>query len=90
MFCSLLYTPSVMDVLFTGLYLEFHLIFPYLLRHVIWASSSAGNSTFPGLADAFTEAKTSGQLSARNKVHYHLSVLSQAIDGAANTLEEVI
>lgn len=48
---------------------------PY--RHVIWASSSAGKSTFPGLADAFASAdKSLGEPSAWRKVHYHLSVLS--------------
>lgn len=68
---------------------DFIFIFP-LYRHVIWASSSAGKSTFPGLADAFASAESSGQPSAWKKVHYHLSVLSQAIDSAANTLDEVI
>uniref|UniRef100_H3DEV5 Aminopeptidase NAALADL1 n=1 Tax=Tetraodon nigroviridis TaxID=99883 RepID=H3DEV5_TETNG len=69
------------------------LAFPdkYAFRHVIWASSSAGKSTFPGLADAFASANNSlGEPSAQHKVHYHLSVLSQAIDSAANTLDEVI
>ncbi|XP_070690580.1 aminopeptidase NAALADL1 [Pempheris klunzingeri] len=68
------------------------LAFPdkYAYRHVIWASSSAGKPTFPGLADAYAKAETSGQSSDWDKVHYHLSVLSQAIDGAANTLMDVI
>ncbi|XP_041644155.1 aminopeptidase NAALADL1 [Cheilinus undulatus] len=68
------------------------LAFPdkYAFRHVIWASSSAGQPTFPGLADAFTKAESSGQSSDWGKVHYHLSVLSQAIEGAANTLVDVI
>lgn len=66
-----------------------YLYFP-LYRHVIWASSSAGVRTFPGLADAFVSAKSSVQPSAWGKVHYHLSVLSQAINSAADMLAEVI
>lgn len=68
------------------------LAFPdkYAYRHVIWASSSAGKPTFPGLADAYANAESSGQSSDWKQVHYHLSVLSQAIDGAANTLVDVI
>ncbi|KAM9360401.1 aminopeptidase NAALADL1 [Symphorus nematophorus] len=68
------------------------LAFPnkYGYRHVIWASSSAGKQTFPGLADAYAKAESSGQSSDWGKVHYHLSVLSQAIEGAANTLGDVI
>ncbi|XP_072289664.1 aminopeptidase NAALADL1 [Eucyclogobius newberryi] len=61
------------------------LAFPdkYAFRHVIWASSSAGKPTFPGLADAV-------QKSDWDKVHYHLSVLTQAIEGAAHTLTNAI
>ncbi|XP_070759761.1 aminopeptidase NAALADL1 [Enoplosus armatus] len=68
------------------------LAFPdkYAYRHVIWASSSAGKPTFPGLADAYATAESSAQSSHWDKVHYHLSVLSQAIEGAANTLVDVI
>ncbi|KAG7221273.1 hypothetical protein INR49_017338 [Caranx melampygus] len=68
------------------------LAFPdkHAYRHVIWASSGAGKPTFPGLADAFAKAESSGQSSDWGKVHYHLSVLSQAIDGAAHTLVDVI
>lgn len=68
------------------------LAFPdkYAYRHVIWASSSAGQPTFPGLADAFAKAASSGQPNDWDKVHYHLSVLSQAIEGAAHTLVDVI
>ncbi|XP_029296059.1 aminopeptidase NAALADL1 [Cottoperca gobio] len=68
------------------------LAFPdkYAYRHVIWASSGAGKATFPGLADAYANAESSGQSSAWDKVHYHLSVLSQAIEGAAHTLVDVI
>ncbi|XP_049434697.1 aminopeptidase NAALADL1 [Epinephelus fuscoguttatus] len=68
------------------------LAFPdkYAFRHVIWASSSEGKPTFPGLADAFANAESSGESSAWDNVHYHLSVLSQAIEGAAHTLTNVI
>ncbi|GLD54291.1 N-acetylated-alpha-linked acidic dipeptidase-like protein [Lates japonicus] len=68
------------------------LAFPdkYGYRHVIWASSSAGQPTFPGLADAYDKAESSGQSNDWDKVHYHLSVLSQAIDGAAHMLVDVI
>lgn len=69
-------------------YITFY--FPGFYRHVIWASSSAGKSTFPGLADAYAKAESSGESSDWDKVHYHLSVLCQAIDGAANTLVDVI
>ncbi|KAM7391262.1 hypothetical protein PAMP_021962 [Pampus punctatissimus] len=62
----------------------------YAYRHVIWASSNAGKPTFPGLADAYANAESSGQSSDWDKVHYHLSVLSQAIEGAAQTLVDVI
>ncbi|XP_058492193.1 aminopeptidase NAALADL1 [Solea solea] len=68
------------------------LAFPnkYAYRHVIWASSSAGKPTFPGLADAFATAELSNLSRDWEKVHYHVSVLSQAIDGAAHTLVNVI
>ncbi|XP_059193509.1 aminopeptidase NAALADL1-like [Centropristis striata] len=62
----------------------------YATRHVIWASNDAGQPTFPGLADAFASAESSEQSSAWEKVHYHLSVLSQAIEGAADTLVDDI
>ncbi|KAK2837912.1 hypothetical protein Q5P01_015124 [Channa striata] len=68
------------------------LAFPdkYAYRHVIWASSSAGKATFPGLADAYANAELSNDSQDWEKVHYHLSVLSQAIEGAAQTLQDVI
>uniref|UniRef100_A0A3Q1G8E3 Aminopeptidase NAALADL1 n=1 Tax=Acanthochromis polyacanthus TaxID=80966 RepID=A0A3Q1G8E3_9TELE len=68
------------------------LAFPdkYAFRHVIWTSNSAGKATFPGLADAFAQAELSGLDSDWEKVHYHLSVVSQAIEGAASTLGDVI
>lgn len=59
-------------------------------RLVIWASSSASQSTFPGLADAFATANSTNDSKDWQKVHYHLSVLSQAIEGAAHTLTDVI
>nr|XP_020453842.1 N-acetylated-alpha-linked acidic dipeptidase-like protein isoform X2 [Monopterus albus] len=62
----------------------------YGYRHVLWASSSAGKPTFPGLADAYANAQSSDQASDWDKVHDHLSVLSQAIEGAAHTLVDVI
>ncbi|KAF7648247.1 hypothetical protein LDENG_00159850 [Lucifuga dentata] len=68
------------------------LAFPekYAFRHVIWASSKAGKDTFPGLADAYANAESSGQSGDWDKVHHHLSILSQAIEGAAHMLEDVI
>ncbi|XP_055367987.1 aminopeptidase NAALADL1 isoform X3 [Betta splendens] len=68
------------------------LAFPekYAYRHVIWASSSAGQPTFPGLADAYAQAESSGQSRDWERVHYQLSVLTQSIDGAAQTLVDVI
>ncbi|XP_056150239.1 aminopeptidase NAALADL1 [Lampris incognitus] len=68
------------------------LAFPdkYAYRHVIWASSDARLPTFPGLADAVTDAMSSGKTGSWRKVHHHLSILSQAIEGAAHTLTDVI
>ncbi|KAM9858428.1 aminopeptidase NAALADL1 [Aulostomus maculatus] len=68
------------------------LAFPekYGSRHVIWSSSSTGKPTFPGLADSYANAVSSGQPSDWDKVLYHLSVLIQAIEGAAHTLVDVI
>ncbi|XP_029961254.1 aminopeptidase NAALADL1-like [Salarias fasciatus] len=62
----------------------------YGFRHVIWASRSSGVATFPGLADAFATAESSGLDSDWEKVHFHVSVLSQAIGGAATMMAEVI
>ncbi|XP_059193512.1 aminopeptidase NAALADL1-like [Centropristis striata] len=62
----------------------------YATRHVIWSISGDPQLTFPGLPDAFASAESSQQSSAWDKVHYHLSVLSQAIEGAADTLVDVI
>ncbi|XP_043967032.1 aminopeptidase NAALADL1 [Gambusia affinis] len=68
------------------------LAFPneYGFRHVIWASSSSGKPTFPGIADSFAQANSSHLASDWKKVHYHLSVVAQAIEGAADMLKEVI
>ncbi|KAM3867863.1 aminopeptidase NAALADL1 [Diretmus argenteus] len=68
------------------------LAFPdkYAYRHVIWASSNARQPTFPGLADAYANANSSRLTRDWEKVHYHLSILSQAIEGAAHTLVDVI
>ncbi|CAL8248095.1 unnamed protein product [Merluccius merluccius] len=62
----------------------------YGFRHVIWASSSAGKATFPGLADAFARASSSGLARDWATAHHQLSILSQAIEGAAHTLLDVI
>ncbi|XP_063048795.1 aminopeptidase NAALADL1-like [Engraulis encrasicolus] len=68
------------------------LAFPdkYAFRHVIWASRSSGLATFPGLADAVEQAKRTGAEEHWDQAHRHLSILAQAITGAASTIEEVI
>ncbi|XP_061115518.1 aminopeptidase NAALADL1 [Conger conger] len=68
------------------------LAFPekYGYRHVIWASKSSPVPTFPGLADAFARAQESDLAADWNEVHRHLSIITQAIEGAAHTLEDVI
>ncbi|XP_061762105.1 aminopeptidase NAALADL1 [Nerophis ophidion] len=68
------------------------LAFPnkYGYRHVIWASSDSGVATFPGLSDAFSRAMLSDNPSDWADVHYHVSVVSQAIEGAAHMLLDVI
>uniref|UniRef100_A0A8C7JG27 Aminopeptidase NAALADL1 n=1 Tax=Oncorhynchus kisutch TaxID=8019 RepID=A0A8C7JG27_ONCKI len=58
----------------------------YGFRHVIWASSKAGQATFPGLADAYTRAASTGLDSDWKEAHRQLSILVQAIQGAAHTL----
>ncbi|XP_072520941.1 aminopeptidase NAALADL1 [Salminus brasiliensis] len=67
------------------------LAFPnkYGFRHVIWASRSSGVSTFPGLADAVEKAQTTGLKEDWDQAHRHLSIVTQAISGAAHTLTEV-
>ncbi|XP_066511158.1 aminopeptidase NAALADL1-like [Hoplias malabaricus] len=66
------------------------LAFPnkYGFRHVIWASRSSRVSTFPGLADAFEKAQASGLKEDWAQAHKHLSIITQAISGAAHTLSE--
>uniref|UniRef100_UPI003AACBD2A aminopeptidase NAALADL1 n=1 Tax=Centroberyx gerrardi TaxID=166262 RepID=UPI003AACBD2A len=68
------------------------LAFPekYGYRHVIWASSRSSLPTFPGLAHSFDDAYLPELTSGRDKVHHQLSILSQAIEGAAHTLDDVI
>uniref|UniRef100_A0A8C5FNR9 Uncharacterized protein n=1 Tax=Gadus morhua TaxID=8049 RepID=A0A8C5FNR9_GADMO len=58
----------------------------YGFRHVIWASSSSGHATFPGFADAFARASLSGLEGDWFRVHHQISILSQAINGAAHML----
>nr|AYG86868.1 N-acetylated-alpha-linked acidic dipeptidase-like protein [Salvelinus malma] len=62
----------------------------YGYRHVIWASSKAGQATFPGLADAYTRATSTGLDSDWTTAHRQLSILIQAIQGAAHTLGDTI
>ncbi|XP_064882946.1 aminopeptidase NAALADL1-like [Oncorhynchus nerka] len=62
----------------------------YGYRHVIWASSKAGQATFPGLADAYTRAASTGLDSDWKEAHRQLSILIQAIQGAAHTLGDAI
>lgn len=68
------------------------LAFPdkYAFRHVIWASKSSQLATFPGLADAFARAESTGLKADWSQAHKHLSILVQAISGAAITIEDVI
>ncbi|KAG5281139.1 hypothetical protein AALO_G00067850 [Alosa alosa] len=68
------------------------LAFPdkYGFRHVIWASKSSGLATFPGLADAFQRAQNTGLPADWSQAHKHLSILVQAIAGAASTIEDVM
>uniref|UniRef100_A0AAR2KP82 Aminopeptidase NAALADL1 n=1 Tax=Pygocentrus nattereri TaxID=42514 RepID=A0AAR2KP82_PYGNA len=60
----------------------------YSSRHVIWASRSSGVATFPGLADAVEKALATGLKEDWNQAHRHLSIVTQAISGAAHTLAE--
>ncbi|KAJ8414861.1 hypothetical protein AAFF_G00023840 [Aldrovandia affinis] len=59
-------------------------------RHVIWASRSSSVPTFPGLADAYARAQESDLPQDWSQVHKHLSIVMQAVEGAAHTLEDVI
>ncbi|KAK9974900.1 hypothetical protein ABG768_022966 [Culter alburnus] len=68
------------------------LAFPekYAFRHVIWASRSSSVPTFPGLADAVEQAERTGLKEDWDQAHKHLSIVTQAIAGAAHTLDDVI
>uniref|UniRef100_A0A672RMP2 Si:ch211-214j8.1 n=1 Tax=Sinocyclocheilus grahami TaxID=75366 RepID=A0A672RMP2_SINGR len=65
------------------------LAFPeqYGFRHVIWSSSVP---TFPGLADAVEKAESTGLKEDWDQAHKHISIITQAIAGAAHTLDDVI
>ncbi|XP_061623395.1 aminopeptidase NAALADL1 [Phyllopteryx taeniolatus] len=64
--------------------------FPSQYRHVIWAPIETSMQTFPGLSDTYLRAMSSGKATAWAKVHQLVSVMSQAIEGAANMLFDVI
>ncbi|KAK7164436.1 hypothetical protein R3I94_002979 [Phoxinus phoxinus] len=68
------------------------LAFPeqYGFRHVIWASRSSSVPTFPGLADAVEKAESTDLKEDWDQAHKHLSIVTQAIAGAAHTLGDVI
>ncbi|XP_068117714.1 aminopeptidase NAALADL1 [Hyperolius riggenbachi] len=65
-----------------------HYAFPDKLyySHVIWASRSSSVVTFPGIADAYAKAISSGLKEDWNFVHHHITVASTAIENAAATL----
>uniref|UniRef100_A0A8C0J9Y8 Aminopeptidase NAALADL1 n=1 Tax=Chelonoidis abingdonii TaxID=106734 RepID=A0A8C0J9Y8_CHEAB len=56
----------------------------YYYSHVIWASKSSDQATFPGLADAYTSALETGDW---DQVRKHLTIVVQAVESAASTLE---
>ncbi|EMP25813.1 N-acetylated-alpha-linked acidic dipeptidase-like protein [Chelonia mydas] len=58
----------------------------YYYSHVIWASKSSDQATFPGLADAYTSALVTGDW---DQVQKHLTIVVQAVENAASTLEAV-
>ncbi|XP_074861685.1 aminopeptidase NAALADL1 [Carettochelys insculpta] len=64
------------------------LAFPskYYYSHVVWASKSSAQATFPGLADAYTSALKTGDW---DQVQKHLTIVVQAVESAASTLEAV-
>ncbi|XP_077345074.1 aminopeptidase NAALADL1-like [Lithobates pipiens] len=68
-----------------------HLAFPDKLyfSHILWASRTSSVVTFPGLADAYQTAKESDLKADWNLVHHHLTIVIQAVDNAASTLEDV-
>ncbi|XP_051923665.1 aminopeptidase NAALADL1 [Hippocampus zosterae] len=63
---------------------------PSKFRHVIWAPLEVTMNTFPGLSDTYVQAMSSGTPAAWSQVHLLVSVMSQAIDGAAQMLLDVI
>ncbi|KAM5138595.1 aminopeptidase NAALADL1 [Mantella aurantiaca] len=66
-----------------------HYAFPDKLyySHIIWASRSSSVVTFPGIADAYRKAISSGLNEDWNQVHHHITVATTAIDNAASTLQ---
>ncbi|XP_069499170.1 aminopeptidase NAALADL1 [Ambystoma mexicanum] len=69
------------------------LAFPdkFYYSHVLWASKTSGDNTFPGLADAYAKARGSQcEAHAWKEVHKHLTIAIQAVENAASTLEAVI
>ncbi|XP_040184506.1 aminopeptidase NAALADL1 [Rana temporaria] len=66
-----------------------HYAFPDKLyySHVIWASRSSSVVTFPGIADAFSKASSTGLQEDWDQVHHHITVAATAIDNAASTLQ---
>ncbi|XP_077315535.1 aminopeptidase NAALADL1 [Lithobates pipiens] len=66
-----------------------HYAFPDKLyySHVIWASRSSSVVTFPGIADAFSKASSTGLQEDWDQVHHHVTVAATAIDNAASTLQ---
>ncbi|XP_063294336.1 aminopeptidase NAALADL1 [Pelobates fuscus] len=59
---------------------------PYF-SHVIWAPRTSSVPSFPGLANAYSKAVSTGLLEDWNQVHHHLTIVITAIDNAASTLE---
>ncbi|KAM3920713.1 aminopeptidase NAALADL1 [Leptodactylus fuscus] len=66
-----------------------HFAFPDKLyySHVIWASRSSSVATFPGIADAYAKAVSSGLEDDWAQVHHHITVAATAVDNAASTLQ---
>ncbi|XP_077143856.1 aminopeptidase NAALADL1 [Ranitomeya variabilis] len=66
-----------------------HFAFPdkVYYSHVIWASRSSSVVTFPGIADAYANAVSTGLKVDWDLVHHHITVATTALDNAASTLE---
>ncbi|XP_056384453.1 aminopeptidase NAALADL1 isoform X2 [Hyla sarda] len=66
-----------------------HFAFPNKLyySHVIWASRSSSVATFPGIADAYARAISTGLKEDWDQVHHHITVVVTAVDNAASTLQ---